>query len=287
VEERWERELAGNADPIKLLNPIASQMSVMRSQLLSGLVATVRYNLNRKASRVRVFEVGGVFAKQAEVTDGPLSVAGIAQPKRVAALAYGMVADEQWGQVARAVDFFDVKADLEALFSPSPLRFEAVAHPALHPGRCAAIVLDGHQLGFIGELHPRLQQQLELPLAPVMFEVDADALQRRSLPSYREIARFPAVMRDLALLVRQSDSVQSLLDTLHAEAQRNPVCRFMQHIVLFDEYRGKGLADGQKSLAFRVTMQDTQGTLQDESVDAAIAALVEAVHTKHGATLRK
>jgi len=259
----------------------------MRSQLISGLVANVRYNLNRKASRVRVFEIGAVFSKDAGVADGPLSVAGIAQPKRVAALAYGPVAEEQWGQPARVVDYFDVKADLEAMFAPLAVRFEAAEHPALHPGRSAAVLLEGQRVGFIGELHPRLQQQLELPLAPVMFEVDAQALQQRELPAYREIAKFPAVMRDLALLVQQSVSVQSLLDTMQAEARSNPACSFFQPLVLFDEYRGKGLADGQKSLAFRVTMQDTQATLQDESVDSAIAAIVEAVHIKHGATLRK
>lgn len=287
IDEETERQFGGDAEPIRLLNPIASQMNVMRSQLLSSLVANVRYNLNRKASRVRVFEIGGVFSLDTNVADGPLSVAGIAQPKRVAALAYGPVADEQWGQAARNVDFFDVKADLEAMFAPLSVRFEAASHGALHPGRSAAVVLDGQPVGFIGELHPRLQQWLELPLPPVMFEVDAQALQQRLIPSYREIAKFPAVMRDLALLVGQSVSVQSLLDTMQAEARSNPACRFLQHIVLFDEYRGKGLADGQKSLAFRVTMQDTQATLQDESVDAGIAAIVEAVHTKHGATLRK
>ncbi len=287
IDETSERQFGGNADPIRLLNPIASQMSVMRSQLISGLVANVRYNLNRKASRVRVFEIGGVFNRDGSIADGPLSVAGMAQPKRVAALAYGPVVDEQWGQGSRPVDFFDVKADLEAMFAPLSLRFEAVEHPALHPGRSAVVLLENQRVGFIGELHPRLQQQLELPLAPVMFEVEALALQQRLIPTYREIAKFPAVMRDLALLVNQSDSVQSLLDTMQAEARSNSACRFLQHIVLFDEYRGKGLADGQKSLAFRVTMQDTQATLQDEAVDAAITALVEAVHTKHGATLRK
>ncbi len=287
IDEEAERQFGGNADPIRLLNPIASQMSVMRSQLISGLVANVRYNLNRKAARVRVFEIGGVFSKDAGISDGPLSVAGVSQPKRVAALAYGPVAEEQWGQASRVVDFYDVKVDLEAMFAPQALRFEAASHPALHPGRSAAILLGAQRIGFIGELHPRLQQQLDLPFAPVMFEVDAAALQQREVPAYREIAKFPAVMRDLALLVNQSESVQALLDTLYAEARGNPVCSFLQHIVLFDEYRGKGLADGQKSLAFRVTMQDTQATLQDESVDAAIAALVEAVHTRHGATLRK
>jgi phenylalanyl-tRNA synthetase beta chain len=286
VDEESEHSF-GSKDPIRLLNPIASQMSVMRSQLLSGLVANVRYNLNRKASRVRLFEIGAVFAKDSAMTDGPLSVAGVTQPKRVAALAYGPVAEEQWGQPMRHVDYFDVKADLEALFAPASVRFEPAQHPALHPGRSASVALDGKLIGFIGELHPKLQQALELPLAPVMFEVDADALQRRALPTYAEISKFPAVMRDLALLVGHSVSAQSLMDTMWEQVRVNPICRIMQHIVLFDEYRGKGLAEGQKSLAFRMTMQDTQSTLQDESVEAAIAALVEAVQQKHDATLRK
>ena len=286
IDEASEHRF-GVSDPIKLLNPIASQMSVMRSQLLSGLVANVRYNLNRKASRVRVFEIGAVFSRDAHMTDGPLSVAGVAQPKRLSALAYGAVVDEQWGQAARTIDFFDLKADLEALFAPQPLRFEAAPHPALHPGRSAAVFLHGERVGVIGELHPALVQSLELPLAPVVFEVDALALQQRSVPTYHEISKFPAVLRDLALLVEQTVSVQALLDTMHQTVASNPACRIMQHIVLFDEYRGKGLPEGQKSLAFRVTMQDTRSTLQDESVDAAMAALAEAVHQKHGATIRK
>ena len=286
IDETAEQRF-GIPDPIKLLNPIASQMSVMRSQLLSGLVANVRYNLNRKATRVRVFEIGAVFAKDSTVADGSLSVAGIAQPKRLAALAYGPVVDEQWGQAARLVDFFDVKADLEALFAPRALRFESAPHHALHPGRSARVLLDGVPVGVIGELHPALVQALELPQAPVMFEVEAAALQQRLLPAHQEIAKFPPVMRDLALLVAQPVLVQSLLDTMHQTVAANPACRIMQHIVLFDEYRGKGLPEGQKSLAFRVTMQDTRSTLQDEAVDAAIAALAEAVHQKHGATIRK
>jgi phenylalanyl-tRNA synthetase beta chain len=236
---------------------------------------------------VRVFEVGAVFRKDASVADGPLSVAGISQPTRVAALAYGPALEEQWGQAARTVDFFDLKADLEALFAPLSLRFEPLVHPALHPGRSANVLIDGETVGYIGELHPRLQQKLDLALAPVLFEVDAGALMRRELPVYHEISRFPAVVRDIALLVKQSVNVQSLIDVLHAEAVSNPICRIMQHVVLFDEYRGKGLAEDEKSLAFRITMQDTQSTLQDESVDAAMAALVEAVHQKFGAILRK
>jgi len=287
IEEDAELDFADNRDPVRLLNPIASQMSVMRSQLISGLAANVRYNLNRKAGRVRVFEMGAVFAKDAKVTEGPLSVAGIAQPKRVAAMAYGTVAEEQWGQSARAVDFFDLKADLEALFAPAKPRFEPALHPALHPGRSARVIVDGQSVGFIGELHPRLQQKLELPLAPVVFEIDAGCLQQRHLPNYQEISKFPAVTRDLALLVKQSVSVQSLIDTFADQRLVNPACRIMQDIVLFDEYRGKGLAEDQKSLAFRITMQDTQSTLQDDSVEAAMSAFIEVVNNKHGAVLRK
>jgi phenylalanyl-tRNA synthetase beta chain len=287
VDEEAERDFSNNPDPIRLLNPIASQMSVMRSQLLSGLVANVRYNLNRKASRVRVFELGAVFRKDPSIADGPLSVAGIRQPTRVAALAYGPVLEEQWGQPARVADFFDLKADLEALFAPLSLRFEPSVHPALHPGRSANVLIDKGIVGYIGELHPRLQQKLDLPLAPVLFEVDVGALVRRHVPVYREISRFPAVVRDIALLVKHTVSVQSLVDVFQSEAVNNSACRIMQHIVLFDEYRGKGLAEDEKSLAFRMTMQDTESTLQDASVDVAVAALVDAVHKKFGAILRK
>ncbi len=286
VEESWEADFVGNDQPIRLLNPIASQMSVMRSTLIGSLVANVRYNLNRKLNRVRAFEVGAVFLRDASVADGELSVAGYAQPKKVAAIAYGPALEEQWGMAARNVDFFDVKNDLEALFAPRSLRFFKAEHPALHPGRAAWIELDGERIGVIGELHPRLQQQYELPLAPVLFEVSAAALQVRDIPAYREISRFPVVVRDLALVVKSSISAQELLDVFAEEKRINPDCAIMQAVVLFDEYRGKGLEGDEKSLAFRVTLQDTQTTLQDEKVDAAIKALTIAVTRKHDARLR-
>jgi phenylalanyl-tRNA synthetase beta chain len=286
VEEAWEADFAGNSNPIKLLNPIASQMSVMRSSLVGSLVANVRYNLNRKLDRVRVFEIGGVFLRNAEAKDGPLSIAGYDQPKRVAAIAYGPVAEEQWGQPTRNVDFFDIKADLEALFAPRVLRFLKGEHPALHPGRSARILLDGQEVGFIGELHPRLQQKYDLPLAPVLFEVDAAALLARDVPAYEEISKFPAVVRDIAVVVKQSVPMQDLMDTFIAARQANAACDIMQAIVLFDEYRGKGLENDEKSLAFRFTLQDTQTTLQDDKVDAAMAAFIASVEKKHGAKLR-
>jgi len=286
VEQQWEADFAANQDPIRLQNPIASQMSVMRSSLVGSLIANVRYNLNRKAGRVRVFEIGAVFKRNSAVQDGALAVAGFEQPKRVAAIAYGPAAEEQWGLPTRAVDFFDVKADLEALFSPRQVRFAKMEHPALHPGRCASVEIDGKQVGFIGELHPRWQQKYDLPQAPVLFEVDAEVLRRRALPRYSEISKFPGATRDLALVVKQDVPAQALLDAFDAELTSNPDGKLVQAVVLFDEYRGKGLEQDEKSLAFRFGLQDAQSTLQDEAVESIISALAAAVEQKHGAKLR-
>ncbi|KQQ36086.1 phenylalanine--tRNA ligase subunit beta [Duganella sp. Leaf126] len=286
VEAAWEQDFGGNDQPIKLQNPIASQMSVMRSTLVGSLVANVRYNLNRKTNRVRVFEVGAVYQRDDSVADGPLTVAGYRQPKRVAAMAYGGVADEQWGQDSRAVDFFDLKADLEHLFAPHVLRFEKAAHPALHPGRSAQVLLNGEVIGFIGELHPRWLQKYELPNAPVVFEVDADALQRRPVPVYAEISKFPGATRDLAVVVKQHVAAQEVLDAFHAAVKASPQGNLVQAIVLFDEYRGKGLEADEKSLAFRFSLQDTQNTLQDDVVEAIMAAAGSAAQQKNGARLR-
>lgn len=286
VEAVWEQDFAGNDAPIRLQNPIASQLSVMRSNLVGSLLANVRYNVNRKAGRVRVFEIGAVFHRNPDAQDGPLAIAGYDQPKRVAAIAYGPLVDEQWGEKTRAVDFFDVKADLEALFAPATLRFVKGEHPALHPGRSAFVELDGKRIGFIGELHPRWLQKYDLPQAPVLFEVDAEALRQRAVPSYAEISKFPGATRDLALVVKQGVAAQEVLDTFHAEIASNPAGKIVQAVVLFDEYRGKGLETDEKSLAFRFTLQDTQSTLQDEAVDAIMAAIASAAEQKVGAKLR-
>jgi phenylalanyl-tRNA synthetase beta chain len=287
VESAWETDFSGNTDQIRLQNPIASQMNVMRSSLIGSLVANVRYNLNRKAGRVRVFEIGAIFQRNPYAVDGALSIAGFDQPKRLAALAYGPAFDEQWGVPSRAVDYFDVKADLEAMFAPLPLRFVKTEHPALHPGRSAAIELDGKNVGFIGELHPRWLQKYELAQAPVLFEVDAAALQQRPMPKYDDISKFPGATRDLALVVRQDVAAQDVLDAFIAEKKVNPTGNIVQAIVLFDEYRGKGLEAHEKSLAFRFSLQDTQTTLQDDVVDALMLAMADAARQKHHASMRK
>jgi len=290
VETDWEADFAGNTNPIPLLNPIASQYSVMRSTLIGGLLDKVCYNLNRKASRVRMFEVGRVFHRDASVADGGLSVAGYAQPMMAGGIAYGPAKEEQWGVQTRAVDFFDVKGDVESLLWPLQARFERAEHPALHPGRSARVVLNGRAIGWIGELHPRWLQKYDLPTAPVVWELELDAITAAGLPTYQEVPRVPAVTRDIALVVRQDVGVQDLIDTFEKTAVGTPWQRYLQGIVLFDEFRPKAataaIGAQEKSLAFRITLQDTDSTLQDDIVEAATQQLIRAAGDAFGARLR-
>ena len=282
VEEEWEKDFAGNAQPIRLLNPIASQLAVMRSNLIGCLVANVRYNLNRKLDRVRIFEVGRAFLRDVSIPDGDLDVAGFRQPMRIAAAAFGAADDEQWGITDRSVDFFDLKNDIEVLLAPALVRFEPAAHPAMHPGRSACVLLDGSEIGWIGELHPRLQRKYELPAPVILFEMDAEPLLARSLPQYVEVSKFPLVHRDLAIIVDEKIAVQSILDGL-----RHSKPPIVDAISVFDVYRGKGIEIGKKGLAFRVLLQDTQKTLTDAEVDAALAGLLRVLEQEYGAKRRQ
>ena len=272
VETAWERDLCGNTTPIALKNPIASQMSVMRSSLLGGLLSALRTNLARKQTRVRLFELGGCFAAGAD---------SYVQQERVAGLAYGSVAAEQWGVASRSIDLYDVKADLEALFAPRKLNFAASPHPASHPGRSARILLDGLAIGWIGELHPQWQQQYDLPQSVVWFEVEQKALVQAAVPKAVEISRFPMVRRDIAVLVDENVTVESLLAAMQAGNVANVV-----ELALFDLYRGKGVVEGKKSLAFRVLLQDTQKTLTDIEIEQSVQRLVSVLQ-QNGAELRE
>ena len=282
VEPAWEQDFAAEANPIRLLNPIASPLSVMRSTLIGSLLANIRYNQDRRVPRVRVFEVGRVFLRDASAPDGPLSVAGVRQPIRVAAAAYGPALAEQWDDsLDRPVSFFDVKADLEALFAPLAPRFEPAAHPALHPGRSARVVLEGQPAGWIGELHPKWQAKYGLAKPAVVLEVEAEALLRAPLPTPRVPSRFPPVVRDLSLVFAAETPVQAIFDAISAE--KPPI---VQAVKLFSLYRGAGLPAGSKSLAFRVVMQDTERTLTDAEADAARDALVALLGERFSAKLR-
>ena len=285
VDASLEHDFCANDAPVALANPIASQMSVMRSSLIGGLVSNLITNRNRHLERVRVFETGRCFLRVAE-RQAPQDaegnqIAGFLQPKRIAALAAGPAAPEQWGVPPRPVDFFDAKADVEALLSPRQAQFARFDHPALHPGRSASISVGGMVIGFVGELHPRWVQKYELGMAPVVFELDLDPVLQQPLPGYRETSRFPAVVRDLALVVDHEQPAQPLLEGLIASAPS-----FVREVVLFDVYHGKGVESGKKSLAFRVVMQDTEKTLSDGEVEAAVVKMIEAATRKFAAKLR-
>jgi len=288
VEESWERDLAGNTDPIRLLNPIASQMGVMRSSLLGSLLQVLKFNLDRKAERVRVFELGRVFLRDGSVQDSHSSVAGFAQPMRVAGLAAGSVDSLQWGTKERAVDFYDVKADVEALLAPLQPVFEAAEHPALHPGRCARVLLGGQPIGFVGELHPRWRQGYELSQTPVLFELELDAVLARQVPALREISKFQAVERDLAVIVAEKVSHAALMQALWAAPHQG----LLRNAVLFDVYRAKpgqpagGLAEGEKSLAVRLTLNSDEATLTEEQIESVVQAVLGTLQAKVGARLR-
>ena len=288
VEERWENELAGNANPIRLMNPIASQMSVMRSSLIGSLLNVVKFNLDRKASRVRVFEVGAVFLRDDSVVESDSTVAGFAQPTRVAGMAYGPVQALQWSSKDSAVDFYDVKGDVEALLAPLRATFEPAEHPALHPGRCARVLVDGKAIGFVGELHPRWRQAYELPQAPVVFELDWEAVLQRPLPKFASVSKYQAAERDIAVIVKESVTHDALL----AAAMAAPTQGTLRSAVVFDVFRaGKNsqadwLAADEKSVAIRLQFLNEAAAHTDESLETARQAVLQQLASSVGARLR-
>jgi phenylalanyl-tRNA synthetase beta chain len=273
VERRWEEDFCGAAHPVALANPIASHLSVMRSSLIGSLVDCVAFNVSRQQPRVRVFEIARCFV------GGPDGVA--AQPMRAGGVAYGSAVPEQWGMARRDADFHDVKSDVEALLGRHGGRFEAARHPAFHPGRSARIVRAGEELGWIGELHPRWQRKYDLPLAPVVFELDLAAVFGRSIPAPVEVSRFPAVRADISAEFDESLTHDEILGGLWQQAP--PI---VSDIALFDVFRGAGLGKGKKSLAFRVLLQDTEKTLTDGDVDSAVSKLRHVLQQRFRAKLR-
>jgi len=285
VEERTEVELSGNADPIRVLNPIAAPLAVMRSSLLGSLVGVLKTNLARKAPRARLFEIGRVFKRDASVQDGPLTVAGIDQPMRVAGLAWGPVDELQWGERERAVDFFDVKGDLESLLAAQSLQFHPDTHPALHPGRCARVESDGRVLGHVGELHPKWRQAYDLPSAPILFELALDTVLSRSLPSFQPLPRQQQALRDVALVVGEQVTHEALVQALKADP-----AGLVRGATLFDIYKPvqaqAGMAADERSLAVRLELLDDEATLTDERIERAVSAAVQRAAQACGARLR-
>ena len=265
-----ERAFDPEGRPIAVLNPIAEHLDVMRTTLLPGLVGTLRTNLRHKLARVRVFEVGRTFSDDHR-----------AQPLRIGGLAFGASQPEQWGSRSRAVDFYDVKGDLEAL--ASPLEVTTTAHPRawLHPGRSADVEIDGRIAGWLGELHPRLVRHFDLPATTVVFELDWAALTTISMPAAQPVSRQPPLRRDIAIIVKENIAVGDLLRALRESSPPS-----VETLDVFDVYRGGELPDGMKSVAILVLMRDTERTLTDVDGDRIAGDLLAVLTARFGATLR-
>nr|MBA2484118.1 phenylalanine--tRNA ligase subunit beta [Nitrosomonas sp.] len=272
VDSAWESDFSGNTAPIVLKNPIASQMSVMRSSLFGGLIDNLQFNLNRKQSRIRLFEIGCCFLRD---NNSNMEI------ENLAGLSCGDVVPEQWGVSSRSIDFYDVKADIEALCGTNNIHFEKASHPALHPGKTAKIFINNKKAGWIGELHPRWQSKYGLLKTAVLFELHLNVMSERLLPLAKDISKYPPIRRDIAVIVPNHIETQSILQCMYAEN-----ISIISEISLFDIYRGKGVEEGKKSLAFRILLQDTEKTLTDQDADSVITSLINLLEREFDAKLR-
>ncbi len=260
---------------LSLANPISSDMSEMRTRLLPGLVQALRHNLNRQQNRVRLFETGLCFIPG----DGELE-----QKPHLAALITGPAEPESWNADRRPADFYDIKGDLQSLMQladAAAFDFRPSAEPILHPGQGADVYFHGKKVGFVGALHPSLQERLDIDQPVYLFEIEQQALSHHPLPGFRELSRFPSIRRDLALLVDADTPVRSLLDTIAALADEK-----IRDAFVFDVYTGKELRDNRKSVALGLILQDFSRTLTDQEVDGSVSAVLSALERKHNAVLR-
>ena len=273
IEDEIEKSLHGNSSPIQLQNPIASQMSTMRSSLWGSHLEVLTYNLNRQVSRLNIFEIAQTFhgAKKDFV-----------ETEVISGLSYGSFMPEQWADKIRDIDFYDIKAHVEALTSKSLTFKRSDKTPlALHPGQSGEVFLEGQSIGWVGKLHPKWQQHFSLPKAPFVFELKIEKLLEDKAFKYEEISKFLPVRRDIAVVVDDSVEVDSILDAVYKAK-----IPFLNRIALFDLYQGKGIAENKKSVAFLILMQDTSKTLVDSEADSSVSKIVELLEKQFGATLR-
>jgi phenylalanyl-tRNA synthetase beta chain len=275
VEPKLHALLADKAlKPITLANPISTDLSEMRTSLWPGLIQALMYNANRQQSRVRLFEVGRVFKGDLEQ---------MTQARHLGGVVFGSQHPEQWAEKQRAVDFYDVKADVEALLSLSggQVHFETAQHEALHPGQTAQIFKEGVAIGWIGALHPKLRDELDISGAVYLYELSLDELLKSTIPSFSALSKFPTIRRDLALVV--DDSVSS--GKIH-HCLRGIDSDILKSIQLFDVYSGDGVELGKKSLAIAFHLQHNERTLTDEEVDAVMETVTDTLVSSVGATVR-
>lgn len=275
VDEAMQTAIAPSAEFVKLQNPISAELAVMRTTLWGGLLTAALHNTNRQQTRVRLFESGLRFVQQNGET---------LQEKMLAGLALGNVAAEQWGDKERAVDFYDVKADVEAMFELTgcSVQFVADSHETLHPGQSAKILTEtGEVVGWLGMLHPNLEQQLGFETPVFLFELAQDLLLQKQRASFKSLSKFPSVRRDLALLVKEEINAGEIIGAIEACNEA-----LLQEAVIFDVYRGKGVDEGFKSVALSLVLQNQAQTLTDAEIETVVNTFLESLAAKTGAKLR-
>ncbi len=276
VDPKWQAAIDPDLAPVKLANPISSDLSVMRTSIWPGLLKAVQHNLNRQQSRVRLFETGLTFVQQGDE---------LVQKARVSGAITGALVAEQWSADEQKVDFFDAKSDIEAILSPAGLKdvyFEKAQHPALHPGQSAQIFKKNKAIGWIGALHPNTQKKLDIDPPVYVFEIDQEALLEGAVPGFSSLSKFPEVRRDLAVLVKQEIAVEELVKSI-----KSVTSEIFQEILLFDVYTGTGIEDGLKSVALGLILQGFSSTLTEEDVEKEINKIITVLNDRYGATLRE
>lgn len=277
VEPRLQAEITPQEQSLALVNPISSELSVMRTSLWTGLITTYLYNQSRQQSRIRIFETGLSFVQRQTLQ----------QEAMFAGLISGPLLEEQWGIAKNSphVDFFDIKNDVEALFATIAekdiLRFEVAEHPALHPGQSACILLNGERVGWIGKLHPKIQKQFDIEQDIFLFELKLAVLLQQPIPKFKDISKFPSIRRDISFLIEQSVSVQQVIDAIKTESND-----WLMDVTLFDVYQGKNLPEQKKSFALSFLLQHPSRTLQDAEITSWVNDMVTLLQKKFAITLR-
>jgi phenylalanyl-tRNA synthetase beta chain len=276
VDPALQRRFDPDGVQLELSNPIAADLAVMRTSLWPGLVRATAENQRRQQPRVRLFEMATKFV----TVEGNLQ-----EIPCIAGVASGPVLPEQWGEKARPVDFFDVRADVEALLvgtrAVDEFRWIAATHPALHPGQTARIERGDRPVGWIGRLHPELEKALDLTYSAVVFELDIEAAFAARVPEHRELSRFPAVRRDIAVILAATIPVAEVLD--RARRSAGPLATGVE---IFDIYQGTGIGTGLRSVAIGLNLQDVSRTLTDDDADAVVAQVVADLKREFDATIR-
>jgi len=280
IDPKWQQILDPQKPTIALANPLSSEMSVMRTSILPGLISALKHNVNRQQNRVRLFETGLCFIPGKEGS----GVDSIKQEPMFAGVICGDIHHEQWSEQSRKVDFFDIKADVEALlaFSDDVAVFQAEPHPALHPGQSAAIKQKDEIVGWLGALHPEVQKALDIEQRIYVFELKQSAVASNTIPAFKPLSRYPEVRRDLAILLDEAIPVAEILSAIKSTSSE-----LVKEIQLFDIYQGKGVAEGRKSVAFGLILQEFSRTLTDKEVDAEIEKIVSTLNHQFAATLRE